>query len=202
MKFAKHVKKRRQSVPSAERAMRDVTIAAMYHEGRLQKDIALQLGIGTATVNDSLKRSGVTRQYKQAGPKLTRFEMMQKRMAGTRKFSERGMTREQIDPDFNGSHMDWTDKYGHVQLHNAEDRATMQFGDWAIEIGYLAKLISRKTLPEVDVNWLRSPKEADVERLKKAMKILRPIIARADEMLAVTQAKAGERHFEGERPAQ
>jgi hypothetical protein len=196
------VKKRRNRVPNADRAVRDVIIGTMHRDGRLQKDIALSLGIGISTVNDALKRSGLTQSYKHSGPKLTRMEIMTKRMAGTRPLSERAMTREQVDPEFKGSKMDWVDKYGHVQLHNAEEMARMRFTDWAIEIGYIAKLIAGKKLPEVDINWLRSPKEADVARLQKAMEILRPIVDRADAMLAVTRVVVGEHSFEGERPAQ
>jgi hypothetical protein len=104
-------------------------------------------------------------------------------MAGSRTLAERALTREQIDPEFKGSAMDWVDKYGHVQLENAEQRATMRFSDWAIEFSYIARLLHRKQLPELDINWLRSPKPADVERMKAALDLLRPIVAQAEAFL-------------------
>jgi hypothetical protein len=99
------------------------------------------------------------------------------------------LTREQIDPEFKGTPMDWVDKYGHVQTHTAEQYATMRFGDWMCHARALAK--RWRELPElrdVDHNWLRSPGQHDLKSLTESLEFLRPKIAELEALLACATA--------------
>ena len=96
----------------------------------------------------------------------------------------KALTREEVDPEFVGTPMDWVDKYGHVQVMTAEQYATARFTAWALHMRTLAK--NGKQLPElpkVDHNWLRSPKDLDVRKLTEALEYLRPLIAEAEALL-------------------
>jgi hypothetical protein len=78
-----------------------------------------------------------------------------------------------------------------VYVQTAEERARDRFGSWAIEVGYLGKLAreKEKTLTgEVDLNWLRSAKKPDIERMKAGLATLRPFIEKAEEMLKAAEA--------------
>ncbi len=96
------------------------------------------------------------------------------------------MTREQVDPEFKGTPVEFTDKYGHVQVMNAEKMATQGFSAWATNMKALAK--RHRELPgifrPVDRNWLRSPRPYDLIKLREAMQYLRPIFAEAEALLA------------------
>ena len=95
------------------------------------------------------------------------------------------LTREQVDPEFKGTPMEWVDKYGHVQTHTAEQYATMRFGDWVCHARALAK--RWRELPElrdVDLNWLRNPGQHDLKSLTESLEFLRPKIAELEALLA------------------
>ena len=101
------------------------------------------------------------------------------------------LSKQQVDPEFKGSAVDFVDKYGHVQLMTAEQYATMRFSDWASNVKALARYW--RTLPElrdVDLNWLRKPKPYDIAKLTEALDALRPAIAKAEAMLTVAVAAA------------
>ena len=95
------------------------------------------------------------------------------------------LTPEQVDPEFKGTPIEFTDKYGHVQIKTAEQYATMRFGDWASAVRAAGKRWS-ELLPNrpVDHNWLRSPKPYDVTKMREALNFLRPMIAEAEALLA------------------
>jgi hypothetical protein len=98
----------------------------------------------------------------------------------------RTMTPQEVDPEFNGTPMEFIDKYGHVQVKTAEEYATMRFGEWASWMRSLAK--RGRELPPlpnrpVDHNWLRSPEPNDVKKLTEALIYLWPIIAEAKALL-------------------
>jgi hypothetical protein len=98
----------------------------------------------------------------------------------------RTMTPQEVDPEFNGTPMEFIDKYGHVQVKTAEEYATMRFGEWASWMRSLAKC-GRELPPlpnrPVDHNWLRSPEPNDVKKLTEALIYLWPIIAEAKALL-------------------
>ena len=100
------------------------------------------------------------------------------------------LTQEQVDPEFKGTSVEFTDKYGHVQTMNAEKYATMRFGEWSSMMQTLAK--RHRELPPisrpVDHNWLRSPNAYDLTKLREAMQYLRPIFAEAEALLARAEA--------------
>lgn len=102
----------------------------------------------------------------------------------------KALTREQIDPEFKGTPMEWVDKYGHVQTHTAEQYATMRFGDWVCNARALAK--RWRELPPldraVDHNWLRSPNPRDVASLTESLEFLRPKFAELEALLACATA--------------
>lgn len=108
----------------------------------------------------------------------------------TAKYSGRRLpSREEVDPEFNGTSTEWTLKYGHVQVETAEQRARGRFTDWAIGIGHLARVLEQQQLPkDVDLNWLRSPELRSIERMEGALPKLRAAVEKAEVMLA--QAKA------------
>jgi hypothetical protein len=100
------------------------------------------------------------------------------------------LTREQVDPEFKGTPMEWVDKYGHVQIMTAEQYATEAFDAWASNARALAK--RWRELPElgrdVDHNWLRSPKQYSVRTLTESLEFLRPKIAELEALLATATA--------------
>ena len=92
--------------------------------------------------------------------------------------------RRWVDPEFTGTPMEFTAKYGHVPVMTAEQYATERFGAWARHVRALMTSSKQSPeLPEVDHNWLRSPKDVDVRRLAEALDYLRPIIAEAETLL-------------------
>lgn len=160
----------------AGRLLRNAEIIKLHRAGQDQIQIAKQFGCGQSTVHDVLKKAG---ELGRAGrQKLTRMELY----AQHRGFRPKALTREEVDPEFKGTAIDFVDKYGHVQLQNAEERARMRFADWAIELGAIARQIKGK-LPEVDIDWLRSPKPSDIEKLSAAVAVLKPIIETAEILL-------------------
>ena len=92
--------------------------------------------------------------------------------------------RAMVDPEFTGSPTDFTDKYGHVQVMTAERYATERFGAWATNMGAVAKEAKRMPdWPNVDHNWLRSPRARDIAKLTEALEYLLPKIAEAEALL-------------------
>ena len=105
---------------------------------------------------------------------------------GTKDFA---LSRQQVDPEFVGTDFDFTNKYGHVVMHTAEERARMRFGDWAVGMHALAKEAKRSTCwSDCDESWLRSPRPQDIARMTEALDALRPKIARAEALLQVAVA--------------
>ena len=92
--------------------------------------------------------------------------------------------RRWVDPEFTGTATEWTDKYGHVQVMTAREYATDRFGAWAINMRFLAKTAKGTDWPNVDHNWLRSPKPADIAKMEEALEALRPRIVEAEALLA------------------
>ena len=89
-------------------------------------------------------------------------------------------TPEQVDPEFTGTPMEWTDKYGHVQIQTAEERATDRFGAWTQNIRSLARAAKEcPDWPDVDLNWLRRPRPRDIAKMEEAMESLESKIAAA-----------------------
>ena len=105
-------------------------------------------------------------------------------LTGMPKFASEEEKRKWVDPEFVGTSMEWTDKYGHVQVMTAEEYATTRFTAWAVHMRALATA-SRQLpeLPKVDHNWLRSPKEPSVKKLAEALEFLRPLVAEAEALL-------------------
>jgi ParB-like chromosome segregation protein Spo0J len=176
----KRYKARQESLEA--KTERDAMIKASYAAGKSQEQIAHELSLAKSTVWAVLKKNG----GRDTKPKLTPMEKLRVKQMGNRLPV---LTREEVDPEFKGTAMEWVDKYGHVQTQTAEQRATHRFKDWAIEIGHLGRLAKDKvkTLPDIDLDWLRSPRVEDVERLRVALEILRPMLARAEELLKRAQ---------------
>ena len=103
----------------------------------------------------------------------------------------RYLSPQEVDPEFTGTPREFTAKYGHVQIHTAEQFATMRFSDWSGYFKALAKYArGMPPLPEkaVDRNWLRNPKETDVAKLSEALEYLRPLIVEAEALLVTAAA--------------
>ena len=163
----------------ADRAQRNEDIRQAYATGKSQARVAAEFGVAKSVVWKAVHGAAQSKPT-NGGP-----SSMKAQLDFRKKFfsDDPYLTRDQVDPEFKGTPIDFVDKYGHIQVETAEKRATGRFSDWAIEIGHLAKTIQKKTMPEVDTNWLRSPRKADIERLTSAMEVLRPIMKRAEELL-------------------
>jgi hypothetical protein len=99
------------------------------------------------------------------------------------------LTPEQVDPEFKGTPMEFTAKYGHVPIMTAERYAATRFSDWAQFMRSLARLDrDMPELKDVDLNWLRNPSQGDVAKLAEALEQLRPRIAKAEAMLETAKA--------------
>jgi len=99
------------------------------------------------------------------------------------------LTRHDVDPEFTGTPIEFTDKYGHVQIQSAQEYATMRFSDLTSEAR--VQVQCKKGQPErksIDLNWLRAPKPYDVAKLEDAMNILRPLFAEYEAALATAKA--------------
>jgi hypothetical protein len=169
------------------RAKRDSEIIDRRDRGQPVLDIAHEMDLPRVTVYDVIKR--------MAGRSYSRKARAKPIVPTTT--SRRGLnavpalTREQVDPEFKGTPIEFVDKYGHVQMQTAEARATSRFGDWAIVIGYLAKQFKKQpALPAVDLDWLRSPRKADVERMRSAVALLKPVLDQAEVLLNRTGSRA------------
>jgi hypothetical protein len=100
------------------------------------------------------------------------------------------LTPEQVDPEFTGTPVEFIDKYGHVQAMTAEQYATIRFTAWSGNMRSLVKTAKPFDWPNVDHNWLRSPKARDIARLEEALEYLRPKITEAEALLARAKALA------------
>jgi hypothetical protein len=112
------------------------------------------------------------------------------------------LTQQEVDPDFTGTPMEFTTKYGHVQIHTAEEYARMYFGDWASIMKGLVTEYKRlpKAQRPVDHNWLRSPTPRDVTKLREALECLRPVMVEAEALLITAEAAlAGSAKAVGEK---
>lgn len=78
------------------------------------------------------------------------------------------LTPQQVDPEFTGTPNEFTTKYGHVQIETAEERATNRFREWTLHIRKWAKEYRQFPLSAIDVNWLRSPRQRDIDQFLEA----------------------------------
>jgi hypothetical protein len=101
------------------------------------------------------------------------------------------LTPAEVDPEFKGSAVDWTDKYGHVQALTGEQYAADRFNAWASNLRILVKAAKNAPgWPVVDHDWLRNPSPHFIGKMAEALDHLRPIIAEAEALLA--RAKTAE----------
>lgn len=96
------------------------------------------------------------------------------------------LTPQQVDPEFIGTPMDFTKKYGHVQIMTAEQYATDRFGDWvSLARTFVRAGREHPEIREVDHNWLRNPSARDIAKLTEALEYLRPKVAELEALLAI-----------------
>jgi hypothetical protein len=94
------------------------------------------------------------------------------------------LTPQEVDPEFTGTPMEFVAKYGHVQVHTAQQRATMRFADLAQFMRSVAKYANgMPVLQAIDLNWLRAPEPNDVAKLTEALQYLRPLLNKAETAL-------------------
>lgn len=62
------------------------------------------------------KKTGQSRRPKPIRDKETVSQRSLRRYEMLQKPGGLGLTQEEVDPDFNGTHLEWVDKYGHVQI--------------------------------------------------------------------------------------
>jgi hypothetical protein len=158
-----------------------------YGGEQLEKEVvARKISLTKATEKVRPKRAAKLIAGRSA--KKTALELLHERTAAQLK-SKRVLTPTEVDPEFTGTPMEFTTKYGHVQVETAEERARGRFSDWSIGMGHLAKVLDQQQLPkEVDLNWLRSPEPVYVERMRNALPRLRDMIQRAEQMLVRAEA--------------
>jgi hypothetical protein len=106
------------------------------------------------------------------------------------------LTREQIDPEFTGTPMEFNDRHGHVSLLTAEQKATDYLTAITAEMRSAARAIQELEVPaqrrflDYWLGWLRRPKARDIERLAEAIAILEPRLAEAKAWLARARQQA------------
>jgi len=101
----------------------------------------------------------------------------------------RNLTRQDVDPDFIGTELDFVREYGHVWVQTAEERATERFGALAAEIAAFAR--KGKAVPPVDPHWLRAPRRNDIAKLRTAVEEVEALIAEAKRLLVVADIANG-----------
>jgi hypothetical protein len=101
------------------------------------------------------------------------------------------LTPAEVDPEFTGTAIEWTDKYGHVQALTGEQYATDRFNAWTANLRILVKAGRNADWPKVDHDWLRSPSPHFIGKMTEALDYLRPIIAEAEALLARAKAVEG-----------
>jgi hypothetical protein len=95
------------------------------------------------------------------------------------------MTQQEVDPTFTGTPMEFTDKYGHVQIKTAEEYATIWFSDWAYFFQKLANQGKVAGTPrKFDHDKLVKSDRRDIARLTEALEYFRPRFAEAEALLA------------------
>lgn len=102
---------------------------------------------------------------------------------------KRKLTRQMVDPEFIGDDIAFAEKYGHVWLETAEERATNRFREWSRQLAFFAKHQRQYPAADVDLNWLRSPRQSDVERFEQACNDLRFILENWKAMLDIAKAR-------------
>jgi ParB-like chromosome segregation protein Spo0J len=184
-----------QAVGNYEAAkLRDVSVmtvkrakAVLAYAPELEPDIKA----GKISLTAATNKVRPKRQPKTNKDDLTEAQRRRQRFFEARRKdneNRRILTPEQVDPAFKEDSVEFARKYGHVQLETAEERARTRFGDWAMNMADLAKVLSKQHSSEVDDNWLRSPKPGDVAKLEKALMALEPVIKRARELLEKAKA--------------
>jgi hypothetical protein len=134
-------------------------------------------------------RALVQRAERKSRSSSTAPKFVPRPRAGQRGIAKNPLTKEEIDPEFTGTAMDWVDKYGHVQVMTAEQYARERFSAWSANMrGVVKAAKALPELPKVDHNWLRSPRPRDVEKLAEALDYLRPMVAEAEALLARARA--------------
>lgn len=108
-------KRFRKLVGHARKA--DQAIAVIKHEDLAAKVEKGELSLRAAG-KEAVVRNKAKRRERPKGTKETRFQRMERlqQMLDKNKKPLIGLTRQQVDPDFKGSSMEWVDKYGHVQI--------------------------------------------------------------------------------------
>ena len=101
------------------------------------------------------------------------------------------LTREQIDPEFTGTPMEFHDRHGHVSLETAEQKATGYYSAIAAEVRNairarqeLEPAAQRLDHQDYWLGWLRNPKERDTLKLTTDIVVLRQMLAEAEVWLA------------------
>lgn len=92
------------------------------------------------------------------------------------------LTPEQVDPEFKGTAIDFARKYGHVQVETAQERATNRFAEWSMHINKWAREYKQWPLSEIDLNWLRTPRQKDVDRFLDAYATLALVLDNIQEI--------------------
>ena len=148
---------------------------------------------GEEAVNEVLSgKISLDAQYNKVTPKRGETDKKPKRPVGRppSRLSRpapiiKNLTREEIDPEFTGTAIEWVDKYGHVQLNKtAEIFAKERFDMWATNMKVIATEAKKLTYwPAVDLNWLRSPTPRAIARMTEALDILRGKMTEAENML-------------------
>jgi ParB-like nuclease domain len=88
----------------------------------------------TPTVQEARRRKSSKDALKTPRPKEETLGQRIQRMTEMTGGKKLGLTKEQVDPDFKGTHMEFVDKYGHVQIRTKAqmelDRDQDAFSAW------------------------------------------------------------------------
>jgi hypothetical protein len=98
----------------------------------------------------------------------------------------RGLTREEVDPEFTGTPLEFTGKYGHCPQRTARELARDGAKEWSFVARKMVSDFQKQPeLKPVDINWLRDPMAAqDKKRLADALAVLGPVVDHLREIIA------------------
>jgi hypothetical protein len=171
----------------AARNDRDTEVVALKRKGRTNREIAEKVGIAPSVVHGILVKHGLanTTTEKRGGtsglpkpPKSAKAEARKAYDTHRDGLKKRELTREEVDPEFTGTPLEFTGKYGHCPQRTARELARDGAKEWSFVARKMVSDFQKQPeLKPVDLNWLRDPlPPAEDARLVDALAVLGPIV--------------------------
>jgi hypothetical protein len=101
------------------------------------------------------------------------------------KLTEIGLTREQVDPDFIGSDLEFTRKYGRVLLHTKAEieteKATVRANELAVALRDFAKAVPSDVTADDVLMWIKEGRKSNArndDKIIERIRVMRNVIDR------------------------